>query len=476
MLRVYTPASSHPTTTGRSPLTRQSHADGLRRQIVDMVQQQGLTTSISDTVGQTSGQTTAEPTDQPLEPTPTPEPTTVIYQIRKKGGIASTKQADDRTDKKNDNLKKIHLKILRETRGRGSRSFPAIDDQFRDSPINDENRKDPFKRPKTIAAGDTKPSAVPKVSFRLNDTKPQPLAESSNTGMQSNVNNSVDSKYEIRGSAIRSSRDNKSAPAYRSSEASKRHMTIHTSLQLFKRKLKLNHPDSYIQPNVSTNDSDYVIRRVPLKYDRSGGRITSMTSPSPLEPRLQVISSVPRRSKTPVNQLNAMAPGTLLSRPTSGTEVSLVGEEKKIRCSYRLPDNFNWSKEVSFRDDTEMIPNVNTYVVEEGLKKATRKYDGHATLSTHNLDVHNALTSNNDRKVKLGEGDEEFDPRFARWLEESNLTYKPNVRAHSSPGVRLRPPDLDGHETDNVHVPHDLVEVRCKTPFPDTEQPTSNRG
>ncbi|XP_033756687.1 uncharacterized protein LOC117339286 [Pecten maximus] len=467
MLRVYTPASSHPTTTGRSPLTRQSHADGLRRQIVDMVQQQGLTTALPDTIGQASGQT--DPADQPSEPVPTPEPTTVIYQIRKKGGIASTKQSDDKTDKKNDNLKKIHLKILRETRGRGSRSFPAIDDQFRESSGNDENRKDPFKRPKTIAAGDTKPGAVPKVSFKLNESK-QPLMESSTSGMQSNVNNSMDSKYEIRGSAIRSSRNNKSAPAFRSSEASKRHMTIHTSLQLFKRKLKMNHPDSYVQPNVSTNDSDYVIRRVPLKYDRTGGRINSITSPSPLEPRLQVMTSVPRRSKTPVNQLNAMATGTLLSRPTSGTETSQVGEEKKIRCSYRLPDNFNWSKEVSFRDDTEMIPNVNTYVVEQGLKKATRKYDGHATLSTHNLDVHNALTSNNDRKVKLGESEEEFDPRFARWLEESNMTYKPNARAHSSPGIRLHPSELDVHEADNTHLPNE--EIRCKTPFPDKS--TSN--
>ncbi|XP_060064530.1 uncharacterized protein LOC132544895 [Ylistrum balloti] len=462
MLRVYTPASSQPTTTGRSPLTRQSHADGLRRQIVDMVQQQGLTTSIPDTIGQNSGQTTEDPVDQPTERLTTPEPTTVIYQIRKKGGIASTKQIDDKTDKKNDNLKKIHLKILRETRGRGSRSFPVIEGQLRDSSANDDGRKDPFKRPKAIAAGDTKPSAVPKVSFRINDTKNTPVSESPAPGMQSNVNSSVDSKYEIRGSAIRSNRNNKSAPAYRSSEASKRHMTIHTSLQLFKRKLKVNHPDNYVQPNMNTNDSDYVIRRVPLKYDRSSGGRTMM-SPSPLEPRLQVMSSVPRRSKT-------QAMTTNFTRPTSGTEASQNDEEKKIRCSYRLPDNFNWTKEVSFRDDTEMIPNVNTYVVEQGLKKATRKYDGHATLSAHNLDVHNALTAN--RKVKLGESEEEFDSRFARWLEESNLTYKHNARAHSSPGVRSRPSEIDGHQMDIIHVPHE--EIRCKTPFPDTDQPSSN--
>ena len=480
MLRVYTPASPNPTNSGRTTLTRFSHAEGLRRQIVDMVQKQGLTTA--DTVDLCDLDLEADPVEQISDGNtnvPHPHPG-VIYQIKKKGGIASVRQANPKTDKKNDKLKKIHLKILRETRGKGCKSYSASVDPSADITANVKGSDlvdDPDKKP-TSFSGFTNVELVQKHLKPLPMLKPEQSKENKDpkdktaTGnkMYADTPNINVDKYEIRGNAIKSAKVSKSAPIQRSSEASRRHMTIHNSLQLFKRRLKVSQPDFYIQQKVSTNESDYVIRRVPLKYEFKGNKPVASQSPAPLEPRLKLNSATgSHRSKTSTVQIpTAISPHPLMpmSRPNSGTDRDRINTaelpEKKIRCSYRLPDNINWSKEVSFRDETEMIPNVNTYVLEQAKRSGTSKFDGQATLSTHNVDVHNALTSTSESKVKLGENNEEFDSRFLKWLEDTNTSSNKNThRTTSAPVIKFRA-DADQETIE-------ILEFRSKTPHPEKE-------
>lgn len=429
MLRVFTP-SGYTSPCGKSPSPlRQSNESLLRQQIIDMVQQQ------------TDEETKAAMMS--LENSARTEESAVIYQLKKKSGIAPIKPATTKAERQNENLKRMHLKVLRETRGKTTRTFPALDDiqlSIRDN-IENGNTKDPYKRPFTgVGSHDNSPKSKT-VRFKI-EVNPNLVPQSSNGN--GSDDKSPDKSYEIRGNAIKNNQNSKTIPiTNKRNETVQRQNDIHNSLQLFKRRLQFNN-ESFHGTSKHKPEDDYIIRRVPLRLENPS-RSTLTTPSSLVEPRLQSASSILSRPKTPVNMLSASK-----NRPKS-TESTGKGEnqEKTIKCSYRLPDNPNWGKEVSFRDDTETIPNVGTYVVEQG-KRKTGKYEHPATLSTHNVGVHNALTTVKGNKVKIADGEVSCDPRFMRWLEESSANsyqskLQQRTRSSLSAPERIKSPTFSDH-------------------------------
>jgi hypothetical protein len=331
------------------------------------------------------------------------EESAIIYQIKKKGGIAPIEPIKTKEDKQNDKVKRIHLKMLKESRGRGTHQFPALD-------LGDISHRDDV-----IPQSDPRTASAKTVRFRMEDTNGY-------------VSGNPNPGYEVRGNAIKSSGLHKSVPLIlRRTEAAQRQAQIHTSLQLFKRRLKMNNQNNYLAPNSTVRESDYIIRRVPLQLDVHGR--PNISHGVPIAPRLSVSSKLHARPRTPNSaQHRAVSPRPLTSpntRPLSGGQKSAVSiEEKKVRFSYRLPDNIG--KEL-FREDSEIIPSVNTYVVEQTQAKFGGKYKTQAMLNEHNLGVHDALHSGDKERVTTRE-DSKVDTRIIRWVEEStNINFTKRI-------------------------------------------------
>lgn len=385
MLRVCTPATVHSQCQGRmcSPL-RSNVANELRQHIIELVHEQK-----------------EENLDMNVEES------AIIYQIKKKGGIAPIEPMKSKEDKQNEKVKKIHLKMLKETRGRGAHRFPALD-------FGDLSQRE-----------DQRTASAKTVRFRVED----------NNGHEPGTQNPG---YEVRGSAIKSSSGfHKSVPLIlRRTEAAQRQAQIHTSLQVFKRRLKFNNnPNSYLAPNSTVRESDYIIRRVPLQLDVQNK--SSGNHSVPLAPRISVSSKLHARPRTPTSARqrsnSPRRPSSSNTRPQSGGLKSPGStEEKKVKFSYRLPDNIG--KEL-FREDPEIIPSVNTYVVEQTQAKFGGKYETQAMLNEHNLGVHDALYSGDEKKIRIHE-ETKVDTRLIRWVEEStniNFTRRINrIRSAST--------------------------------------------
>ena len=392
MLRVCTPATVHSQCQGRmrSPL-RTDVANGLRQHIIELVHEQK-----------------EDSFDMNVEES------AIIYQIKKKGGIAPIEPIKTNDDKKNEKVKKIHLKMLKETRGRGSHRFPALD--FGDFSQRDERG----------SHNDPRTASAKTVRFHMEDSNGH------NPGTQN-------PGYEVRGSAIKSSSGlHKSVPLIlRRTEAAQRQAQIHTSLQVFKRRLKFHNPNSYLAPNSTVRESDYIIRRVPLHLDAHNR--SNVNQSGPLTPRISVSSKLHARPRTPTSgrlrTSSPRRPSSSTTRPQSGTPKSPAStEEKKVKFSYRLPDNIG--KEL-FREDPEIIPSVNTYVVEQTQAKFGGKYEAQAMLNEHNLGVHDALHSGDEKKIRINVHDDtKVDTRLIRWVEEStniNFTRRINrIRSAST--------------------------------------------
>ena len=233
-------------------------------------------------------------------------------------------------------------------------------------------------------------------------------------------------EYEIRGSAISVRREGlKGLLAYKDicAENDKRQNSLQTSLKLFRRRIKLNQ-EKFIQPNDSTTE-DYVIHTRSPMFD--------VSAPTPAADDRQ--ATRPLSSDEHVRILRS----ALHTKHNGGANavkqtdtINETGESyKNIKCSYRLPENPNWGKEVSFKDiKDDVIPNVKTYVLAEEThphsKFKKNNIQNSVTLNTHNLNVHNSITQVNGQKVKVGENEVSFDPRFLDWLEESFTNLKLN--------------------------------------------------
>ena len=226
--------------------------------------------------------------------------------------------------------------------------------------------------------------------------------------------------YEVKGNAISLRKEGlRGLLAYKDlcTENEKRQNSLQTSLKIFRRRIKLNQ-EKFIQPNETTTE-DYTVH--PTLHN------SELFSSNPLEenPASRPMSSVDH-VRILRSALQSKRNGGLITRHTD----TLNNDEttKNIKCSYRLPDNPNWGKEVHFKDmKDEIIPNVKTYVLENDKTKSRLKkgnVDNSVTLTLHNLGVHNSITTVDEKKVKLGEDEVGFDPRVLDWLEDSYLNSK----------------------------------------------------
>ena len=226
--------------------------------------------------------------------------------------------------------------------------------------------------------------------------------------------------YEIRGNAISLRKEGlKGLLAYKDlcTENEKRQNSLQSSLKIFRRRIKLNE-DKFIQPNESTKE-DYVVHPgSPFPEAFSPAFMEDEANPRPISSmdHVRILRSA----------LQSKRAGGLITRHTDSMD---NGEStKNIKCSYRLPDNPNWGKEVHFKDiKDDIIPNVKTYVLENDKTKSRLKKgnaENAATLNSHNLGVHNSITTVDEKKVKLGDTEVGFDPRVLDWLEDSYVNYK----------------------------------------------------
>lgn len=226
--------------------------------------------------------------------------------------------------------------------------------------------------------------------------------------------------YEVRGSAIAIRKEGlKGLVELKDmcSENEKRQNSLQASLKIFRRRIKLNQ-EKFIQPNETTTE-DYVIHTA-----RSPFCEVNSATPGP-EDRTAVR---PLSSDEHVRILKSALQTKHNGGPNAVARMAEnydTGENyKNIKCSYRLPENLNWGKEVSFKDiKDDSIPNVKTYVLEEESHPHSKYKKNNAqssvTLNTHNLTVHNSITQVNGQKVKVGDTEVSFDPRFLEWLEDS---------------------------------------------------------
>ncbi|XP_052770314.1 uncharacterized protein LOC128210177 isoform X1 [Mya arenaria] len=288
--------------------------------------------------------------------------------------------------------------------------------------------KPPLAKPKLVrfrmdehTIGDTK---IPLVNIRA--VSPGPT-----NGFKHTVKTDVSSSYEVRGNAIALKKEGlKGLVEYRDlcTESEKRQNSLQASLKIFRRRIKLKQ-DKFIQPNESTAD-DYVIHTARPTFGDTVSPLTPLPPGPAVDERGEPLAGRPLSSDEHVRILKS----ALHNRHHGGNEIIKAKETdlfdnsemyKNIKCSYRLPENPNWSKEVSFKDmKDDSIPNVKTYVLQEDRMNPHTKFKKNniqnaVTLNIHNLSVHNSITRVNGHKMRVGEGEVNFDPRFVDWLEDS---------------------------------------------------------
>jgi len=326
----------------------------------------------------------------------------------------------------------------------------ALSSRSQDAMIRTQKQevlKTPMRRSKTTlnAPFDTKPPlAKPKmVRFRMDEhsiaghkvplVNIRAVSPGPPNAFRATVKTDVSGDYGIRGNAMAVRKEGlRGLVDYKElcTEDEKRQNSLQASLKIFRRRIKLNQ-EKFIQPNESTSE-DYVIHTSRTPFCDVGRAPPSPVPPPGDErpdrsdqPTLRPLSSDEhvRILKSALHNRHHGANGIVKPKETDNFETD--ENFKNIKCSYRLPENPNWSKEVSFKDiKDDTIPSVKTYVLQEDRCSPHAKYKKNnvqnaVTLNIHNLSVHNSITQVNGHKMKVGEGEVTFDPRFVDWLEDS---------------------------------------------------------
>lgn len=409
MLQVSSPCSSPHTSRVTSPVEKEN----LRRQIVGLAVKRdtlsnnnssarSIKSSISPSIQDKIDNIPASYNNTIVNPT-------LIHGIKKEKSPrgSSTKRSRNYTLGANDSLHNNKMP-LSETK---------------------DSQKNAFHRSKTLINSDSK-SAPKIVRFRMDEftigKQKAPIVsitDSKDTKDMKHVHNNhlevgPTYDYEVRGSAIAVRKDGlKGLLPYKDicEENDKRQNSLQASLKIFRRRIKLNQ-EKFIQPNETTTE-DYVI------HTRSP--IFDVNAPTPVvedRPATRPLSSDEHVRILRSALHNKHHGGTSVVKQT---DIHDSGESyKNIKCSYRLPENPNWGKEVSFKDiKDDVIPNVKTYVLAEEThphaKFKKNNIQNTVTLNTHNLNVHNSITQITGQKVKVGDSEISFDPRFLDWIEDS---------------------------------------------------------
>lgn len=353
-----------------------------------------------------------------------------IYQIQRKGGTSTILKPSDKNERQIERIKRSHLRFIREANNSRSKEFPSIENYVLHGEAKDTGRNqefdDPTKRHWALPGDLKQESKVKNVRFHIQEEKKNQKSQEENES-KDRERESIGLFCEIRGSAIptsnKSGRLIKPSPRQRRAEATKRQATIHTSLQLFKRRLKLNH-ETYITPSITANhDNDYIIRRVPMKNGTNTvipvPRASSAAKPI-IEPRLSINTT--QRPKSSVGPSLHVQKTFLKTRPQSSPERNLTRP--------RLQENMHNTDMNLFPEEEEqeaIATVVNTYYVEPNKPKPEQFHQ--SSLSMHNLDVHNSLNVCSDARMRLTNSNMQFDNRFLRWLEESSANSEEARRA-----------------------------------------------
>lgn len=354
-----------------------------------------------------------------------------IYQIKRKGGTGTILKPSDRHERQIERIKRSHLRFIREANNSRSKEFPSIENYVLHGESKDTGRHNEFDDPTKrhwALPGDLKhESKVKNVRFHIQEENKNIKIQEENEQKDRDKDRVGQGLFcEIRGSAIltndKTGRLAKPSPRQRRAEAAKRQATIHTSLQLFKRRLKLNH-ETYITPsNTANHDNDYIIRRVPINNSTNPAipiaRASSAAKPV-IEPRLSVNTT--QRPKSSVGHSPQVQKAFLKTRPQSSPERNISRP--------RLQEHVHNTEVNLFpEEEQEAIATVvNTYFVEPNKPKPEQFQQ--TSLSMHNLDVHNSLTRCSDARMRHTNSNMQFDNRFLRWLEESSANSENARRA-----------------------------------------------
>ncbi|XP_046371511.2 uncharacterized protein LOC124145679 [Haliotis rufescens] len=237
-------------------------------------------------------------------------------------------------------------------------------------------------------------------SIRLQNDTAGPHCQSSDSSSPSDektTSKTSGEPCEVRGNAISTSpaRPRVMSPVKRA-EVQRRATLFSTSLELFRRRLKMNQSKFFSCNKV--NPEEYVIRkdeRKPSAKQRLNvNNIQNSNKPS----------SPVRVAQT---QLEDSADDRL--------------ETKQTRCSYRLPELTDEEKQVTF-GDLRSLPQVQTYVLEDdGTDQVRRRtFKEPAPLTSHNLGIHNMFMDQQRRRPRVEANGVIYDARTWRWVEESN--------------------------------------------------------
>lgn len=402
MLRAGTPCSS--TTSGLTSAEKEN----LRRQIVGLAYKRDTETSQRDSL--------ASPT-----PNVKKKPLASIHQsLNIDNDVHGILHAESSPYKRKNN--KLFPPGSKDVNGN---NMPTVDP--------DDALRNAIRRSKTTLHLDNNKSSPKIVRFRMDEVvigkHRAPIVHITDAGEPSNnrtkecrTNNKGD-VYEVRGNAISVKKEGlRGLIEYKElcSENEKKQTSLQTTLKLFRRRMKLNQ-EKFIQPNETTTE-DYVI------HTKSPFR--DVISPSFTEeaPIMRPGSSTNEHVRLLRSALHNKHNGVVNVKQTDNL-TSQEDDAKNIKCSYRLPDNLNWGKEVSFKDiKDDSIPNVKTYVLKEDSahhnKFRKNNLENTVTLNMHNLNVHNSITHINGMKIKLADGEVEFDPRLFDWLEDIRANMK----------------------------------------------------
>ncbi|KAL3863552.1 hypothetical protein ACJMK2_005303 [Sinanodonta woodiana] len=385
MLRAYTPASGQESFTRAAPHSR--NMEDIRRQIVDLVNNGEESVALT------------------------------VYEMPRP---SSNSVREDFLAKLDANTQQLRNLRSPRQRQKAVRLFPIPDSQNGWKPklevlgVGDSNRIEspPPRTPKTPRKMSSRQKTV---RFSINDNPNIKMSRDASSPPKGDDAKPIDKNYEIRGNAIGLKRGGlRSLMAYKHliEETEKRKHSFHTTLNIFRRRIRLNQ-EKFIQPHESTHE-DYIIHR-------NVTQTREVHSP---------IGEENGRSGTPINRpkssgSNAQRFRSYLAAKRTGIKVPSSPEDKtdeepkeNLKYSYKLPDDPNWKKEFSVQDDG--IPRVKTYVLEEDVTRLTKgKGDACVALTIHNLDVHNSLNGTHDFNVKCFDTEISCDIRLLDWLEES---------------------------------------------------------
>lgn len=277
---------------------------------------------------------------------------------------------------------------------------------------------------------DSETKLYPKtVRFRMNDfaiSKHKASTVSNDSDVMKTVTEKSENEqmFEIRGNAIAVRKEGlKGLLTYQDvyTENERRQNSLQTSLKIFKRRVKYNE-GKFIQPNESSTE-DYIIHSRSPFCDNT-------VSVSQAQEQLELRQfSNDEHVRLLRSALQSKHNGGIVTKQADDRPIDLGDNCKNIKCSYRLPENPNWAKEVSFRDIKDYsISNVKTYVLEQHKNPCAKfiknQTQNTVTLNKHNLSVHTSMTQVNGFKMKLGENEVTFDPRFLGWIEDSCASIK----------------------------------------------------